>query len=78
MFKLNITQLNYWGYHHPTTGKCPYCLGDFGHHLDIFLGDDLPSSWVMFNLEIYQPLYTFYNEKPDIKVIISIFFGVAP
>ena len=35
-------------------GKCLF--GDFGHHLQICVGDYNPNSWVMFNLNIYQPL----------------------
>ena len=34
-------------------------VGDFGHHLQCFVGDCLPNSLVMRNLEIYQPLYWF-------------------
>ena len=29
---------------------------DFEHHLQISLGTYIPSSWVMFNWDIYQPL----------------------
>ena len=29
---------------------------DFEHHLQISLGNYIPSSWVMFNWDIYQPL----------------------
>ena len=29
-------------------------FGDFGHHLQISVGDYIPNSWVMFNWDIYQ------------------------
>ena len=32
-------------------------FGDFEHHLQISVGDYIPNSWVMFNWDIYQPLY---------------------
>ena len=35
-------------------GQCPF--GDFGHHVQIFVGDYIPKSWVMFNLDTYRPL----------------------
>ena len=31
-------------------------FGDFGRHLQIFAGDYIPDTWVMFKLDIYQPL----------------------
>ena len=31
-------------------------FGDFEHRLQIFVGDYIPNSWVMFNWGIYQPL----------------------
>ena len=30
-------------------------FGDFEHHLQIFVGNYIPDSWVMFNWDIYQP-----------------------
>ena len=32
-------------------------FGDFEHRLQIFVGDYIPNIWVMFNWDIYQPLY---------------------
>ena len=32
-------------------GKCPF-LGNFGHHLQISVGDHTPISWVMFDWDI--------------------------
>ena len=34
------------------------CFGDFEHHFQVFVGDYIPNSWVMFNWDIYQPLYS--------------------
>ena len=31
--------------------------GDVEHHLQISVGIDIPNSWVMFNWDIYQPLW---------------------
>ena len=31
-------------------------FGDFGHNLQISVGDSIPNSWVMFTWDIYQPL----------------------
>ena len=39
----------------PRVGKCRFCFGDFGHDLQIAVGDCIPNSWVMFNWDIYQP-----------------------
>jgi hypothetical protein len=32
------------------------CFGNFEHHFQVFVGDYIPNIWVMFNLNIYQPL----------------------
>ena len=32
-------------------------FGDFEHHLQIFVGDCIPNGGVMFNWDIYQPLW---------------------
>ena len=44
-------------------------FGDFGHHLYIFVGDYIPNSWVMFNLDIYHHLPTPVTpwEDPGVK-----------
>ena len=31
-------------------------FGDFGQHFQVFVREYIPNSWVMFNLDIYQPL----------------------
>ena len=35
-------------------------IGDFEHHLQISVGIYIPTSWVMFNWDIYQPLIDIY------------------
>ena len=46
-------------------------LAGSGHHLQIFLGDEiLPNSWVMLNLDMYQPLLL-----DMIKFLTDIGFG---
>ena len=32
-------------------------FGDFEHHLPTSVGNYISNSWVMFNWDIYQPLY---------------------
>ena len=39
---------------------CLSFFGDFEHHLQVFVGDYIPNSWVMFNWDIYQPLTEVY------------------
>ena len=43
-------------YTYAKTGSVNVPFRDFGHRLQIFVGDYIPNSWVMFNLDIYQPL----------------------
>ena len=35
-------------------GKCPNGVGDFGHQLRIFVGDYIPNSGVVSNLDMYN------------------------
>ena len=43
-------------------------FGDFGHHLQIFVEDYIPNSWVMFNLDIYQPLFNSTSIENDAEM----------
>ena len=36
-----------------------FMFGDSEHHLQVSAGDYIPTSWVMFNLDIYQPQWMF-------------------
>jgi hypothetical protein len=36
-------------------------FGDFEHHLQIFVGNYIPNTWVIFNWDIYQPLLDLGN-----------------
>ena len=38
-------------------GRDMSLFGDFEHHLQIFVGDYIPNGGVMFNWDIYQPLF---------------------
>ena len=46
-------------------------FGDFEHHLQISVGNYIPKSWVMFNLDIYQPLWwlIFSNKDSDVAKV---------
>ena len=35
-------------------------FGDFEHHFQVFVEDYIPNIWVMFNGDIYQPLFRFH------------------